>query len=108
MTQSRYSKLSSLVVSLVVQQILPTGNGFGGSNLNISSEQELVLPVISSSISISGCNVPISTHTNQNSAPLVIEVGKIALLAGWFWCLIAVNFCSDRIVALANFCDRDS
>jgi hypothetical protein len=105
MTQSRYSRLSALVVSPIVQQTLPTGNGFGGSILKIRSGQELALPIVSSSVLISDCTAPISL---QNSSPLVIEVAKIAILAFWFWCLIAVNFCSDSIVALSDFCAQDS
>jgi hypothetical protein len=104
MMHPRFSLLTDLVTSPLVQKPLPTGNGFGGSNLKIDQLSECVFPIVSSSVSFSDCPVPSEI---KQSSPLVIEVGKIVLLALWFWCLIGADFCADRIGMIAAFSAQD-
>jgi hypothetical protein len=97
MIQPRYPRLSAFGISPVTGRKLSTGNGFGGSNLKISRREELVFSIVSSSVLISDCTPAIVI---ERSSPLVIEVGKIVVLACWFWCLIGANFCVDSISAI--------
>ena len=100
MIQRRYSSFSALVISPLVQAKFATGKGFGGSNLNkIVQFQELVEPISGSSAMILDDSAPICA---QQSSPLVIQVGKIALLTCWFWCSIGANFCANSISAIAH------
>jgi hypothetical protein len=105
MLQPRYSRLSSLLTTPLSKQALPTGKGFGGSRLDRTHFKELVFPVVSSSVSIADCSPPISI---EQSSPLIIEVGKIFLLALWLWCSIGANFCADSINALVASCGSDA
>lgn len=104
MLQHRYSKLSSLESNRRSQQMLPTGNGFGGSNLNINRSEQLVFSIVTSSEVIPDCTRSID---GRASSPLVIEVGKIVLLACWLWCSIGVSFCSESISAIAYSFSQD-
>jgi hypothetical protein len=104
MLQHRYSNLSSLESSRRSQQILPTGNGFGGSNLNINQSEQLVFSIVTSSEVIPDCTRSID---GRASSPLVIEAGKIVLLACWLWCSIGASFCSESISAIACSFSQD-
>jgi hypothetical protein len=104
MLQHRCSQLSSLESSRCSQQILPTGNGFGGSNLKIDRPEQLVFSIVTSSEVIPDCTQSIDARP---SSPLVIEVGKIVLLACWLWCSIGVSFCSESISAIAYSFSQD-
>jgi hypothetical protein len=103
MLQPRLLRSSSFITPLVRQK-LPTGNGFGGSNLNIVRLQELVVPIINSSFLIA--DRKLSSNTQQQS-PLIIEVGKIFLLALWLWCSIGANFCCNIISLIASLSTPD-
>ncbi len=99
MIQRRYSSFSALVISPLVQVKFATGKGFGGSNFNkIGHFQQLVVPIggstMTSDDTASSCDI--------HSSPLVIQVGKIALLACWFWCLMGANFCANSISTIAH------
>lgn len=98
------ARLSSCRTSSLVPQILPTGNGFGGSSLKNIRFQTLVLPIGSSCILSSDRQRSIST---KQQSPLVIEVGKIVLLAVWLWCLIGANFCYDSLSSIASLDAQD-
>jgi hypothetical protein len=104
MLQPRYSRLSSLATTAIARSKLATGKGFGGSLLQRVPEQELVFPVISSSVSIAACQPSISV---RQSSPLIVEVGKIVLLAGWLWLSIGANFCGDRISSIVSTYSQD-
>jgi hypothetical protein len=103
MLEPRYSRLSALTTSSIARQILPTGNGFGGSNFKSRRFQVEALPVIISSTSILDRSTPIELQTS----PLFIEVGKIILLACWLWCSIGANFCLNSVGAVVDFCTQD-
>jgi hypothetical protein len=105
MLQPRYSRLSSFVTMPILKHTLPTGRGFGGSNFNSTQFQSLVFPVVSSAVSLAECPPPIS---DRQSSALIIEVGKIFLLALWLWCAIGANFCFNSINALAAYCAADT
>ncbi len=99
MIQPRYSRLSSLAKSSLIQRNLPTGNGFGGSSLKLTQAEELVFSIVTDSVSISPYTTPICV---EQPSPLVIEVGKIVVVALWFWCLIGANFCFDSISTIVQ------
>jgi hypothetical protein len=103
MLQPRSLRSSSFITPLV-RQTLPTGNGFGGSNLKIVRLQELVFPIVNSSLLIADRNLSSST---QQQSPLIIEVGKIFLLALWLWLSIGANFCFTSISSIASFSTPD-
>jgi hypothetical protein len=103
MLEPRYSRLSSLRTSPIARQILPTGNGFGGSNFKSVRFEVVALPVIISSTSILDRSTPIELQ----SSPLLVEVGKIFLLACWLWCSIGANFCLNSVGAIVDFCTQD-
>lgn len=106
MLQHRYSNLSSLESNRRSQQILPTGNGFGGSNLNlnINRSEQLVFSIVTSSEVIPDCTRSID---GRASSPLVIEAGKIILLACWLWYSIGASFCSESISAITCSFSQD-
>jgi hypothetical protein len=103
MLEPRYSRLSSLATSPITRQTLPTGNGFGGSNLQPDLLPEQLLSVVISSTAISDRSEPIE----RPSSPLIIEVGKIFLLGCWLWCSIGANFCLDSVDAIVGFYTQD-
>jgi hypothetical protein len=104
MIQPRYSRLSSRSSNPMFRQALPTGKGFGGSSLKFNQSKELVFSIVSDSVSISGDRTPVY---NEPTAPLVIEVGKIIVVALWFWCLIGANFCFDSVTTIIGYGTQD-
>jgi hypothetical protein len=106
MLQHNYFKLSSLESSRRSQQLLPTGNAFGASNLKLERSEDLVIAIASSS-------EPTPERTSsiehrRSTSPLVIRAGKIVLLSCWLWCSIGVNFCSNNISAIACSFSQDA
>jgi hypothetical protein len=83
---------------------LPTGNGFGGSSLNATAADELVFAIVSDSASIADYQIPVWI---EQPSPLVIEAGKIAVIAVWLWCLIGADFCVDLIGTIVSYCSQD-
>jgi hypothetical protein len=83
MIQPRYSRLSSFAESSLIRQSLPTGNGFGGV-------ADYAIPV----------------YIEQPS-PFVVEVGKIFVVAIWFWCLIGADFCFSMISTIVRYGAQD-
>jgi hypothetical protein len=104
MQHPRYPRLSSLVTTPLAKHVLPTGKWFGCSTLNINQVPSSVFPLVSSAIFIAECTPPVIV---KQSSPLIIEVGKILLLALWLWCSIGANFCFNSINALAAYCTSD-
>jgi hypothetical protein len=104
MIQPRSSRLSSRSSSPMFRQGFPTGKGFGGSCLKLNQSPELVFSIVSDSVSISDYQAPVY---NEPTAPLVVEVGKIILVAIWFWCLIGTNFCFDSINTIRHYGAQD-
>jgi hypothetical protein len=98
MLQPRYFR-SSFIVTRPVRQVLPTGKGFGGSNLAIGwDREELVSPLAANSCS--GAARP--------QSPLLVEFTKILCLALWLWCLVGANFCANSVTAIANVYTQDA
>jgi hypothetical protein len=99
MLQPRYSKPSFFVGNPPIRRSLPTGKGFGGSNLNLDFDGELALPLLNPAlpIAVSPQSVPL-----PQQSPLLVEVLKIVGLALWLWCLLGANFFVDRVGAIAN------
>jgi hypothetical protein len=93
MLQPRYSKQSSFIANPIVCHSLPTGKGFGGSNLQLDGDR---FPVAQ----IAPFMAPIAA---PQQLPLVAEFGKIVFLAAMFWCLLGINFCVNLIAAISNF-----
>jgi hypothetical protein len=100
MLQPHSFGLSQLVTSSLSRTKLPTGKSFGSSTLNMVSLPELVLPIAIDSESIVDNT---SEIVQQQPRSLAIEVGKIVVVALWFWCLVGANFCADTINSIANF-----
>lgn len=103
MLEPRYSRLSSLATSPISRPTLATGKSFGGSSLQIDRLSERVISVVISSTTISDRSTPIE----KQSSPLIIEVGKIFLLACWLWCAIGANFCLTSISAIMGAYTQD-
>ena len=104
MLQNNYFKLSSLESSRRSQQLLPTGNAFGASNLKLDRSDDLGFEIASSSEPM-----PDRTSINvRSSSPLVIKAGKIVVLSCWLWCSIGVNYCSNNISAIACSFSQDA
>lgn len=91
------------VISPVVQAQPPTGIGFGCSNLKIDIQSN-VLPIVGSSPISVDCTPPVSISPQS---PLVVEVGKIALLILWFWCSIGARFCLSSIATIVSNSTQD-
>jgi hypothetical protein len=104
MIQPRYSRLSSFAESSLIRQSLPTGNGFGGSTLNLTQSQELVFAIASSSVSVADYAIPVYI---EQPSPFVVEVGKIFVVAIWFWCLIGADFCFSMISTIVRYGAQD-
>lgn len=104
MIQPRYSKLSCLGTGTVVKKRLPTGRGFGGSDLEITQLQTSAFSIVSSTVLRADDQLPVAT---LQSSPLVIEAGKIIVVMIWFWCLIGANYCFDIINAIAGYGSQD-
>jgi hypothetical protein len=104
MIQPRSSRLSPRSTNTQILQELPTGNGFGGSNLNATQAEELVFAIVSDSASIADYQIPVLI---EQPSPLVIEAGKIAVTAVWLWCLIGADFCVDLIGTIVSYCSQE-
>ena len=104
MIHPRYSKLSFLGTGTVAKKGLPTGRGFGRSDLKITQLQTSVLPIVSSTVLRADDRLPIAT---LQSPPLVIEAGKIIVVTIWFWCLIGANYCVDLVNSIAGYGSQD-
>ena len=98
MLHPRFLKSSAFGTPLI-RQPLPTGNGFGSSSLNIARLQELGFEVISSSRR--SAVHPLANRTQPWSS-LLLEVGKIFLLALWLWCAIGFNSCFNGLEYLGS------
>jgi hypothetical protein len=101
MLDPHQARSSISVTSRLVTQNLATGNSFGSSSLKIVRYPVLVFSIAND---VAGAR---STHPPQSSS-LVIEVGKIILLALWFWCAIGANFCADLISDLVGIYTQDA
>jgi hypothetical protein len=91
MPQRNYFKLSRRLFGNFRRQILPTGNNFGASNLDIlplrRSSQAIATPTISNYLIFA-----------PRLSLLAIQILSIILLVIWFWCLLAID-CYYRIFA---------
>jgi hypothetical protein len=99
MLQPRYSKPSCFVGNPPIRRSLPTGKGFGGSNLNLDLDRALALPLLNPALPIA---VSPQLVAVQQQSPLLVEVVKIVGLALWLWCLLGANFCVNCVEAIAN------
>jgi hypothetical protein len=79
MLQPHHSKLSAPGLSHPRQEMLPTGNNFGGSNL----------PVLPSKISTPVDLVSRFVLIAQELSELSIQLFSLILVTIWFWCLLA-------------------
>ncbi len=104
MLKQRCSKLPPLEFIRCSQQILPTGNGFGGSNLKLHLPEQSILPIVASAEVIPD----LAPSIDAPPSPLVIEAGKILLLACWLWCSLGANFCSESITAIVCSLSQDA
>jgi hypothetical protein len=104
MLKQRCSKLPPLEFIRCSQQILPTGNGFGGSNLKLDLPEQSISPIVASAEVIADR----APSIDAPSSPLVIEAGKILLLACWLWCSLGANFCSESITAIVCSLSQDA
>jgi hypothetical protein len=73
MLQPHHSKLSPL------QQVLPTGNNFGGSNLNTLPSKRFIDGEIWSSFVL----------FIRGLGSLSIQILSLILVTIWFWCVLA-------------------
>jgi hypothetical protein len=103
MPEPRHPRLSAFATPLV-RSALPTGNGFGVSNLKVLRCPELVFPIEDSSVM--KARFPVSIYTQQSS-PLIVQVGQIAILALWLWCAIGADFCFNSVRAISTYGTQD-
>jgi hypothetical protein len=104
MLQRRYSQCSTLAISHLVRPKLPTGKGFGYSNFQLVRLPELVSPIANDATICETASEPIGV---EESSPLIVKVGQIALLVFWLWCSIGANFCLESINAIATYSAKD-
>jgi hypothetical protein len=120
MIKPRYSRLLPLSTSTRIQRNLPTGNSFSGSNLSIIQSEKLAFSIVTDAVLISEdptlasipqsggyCKSKRSATANEQQSPLVIEAGKILVVAIWFWCLIGANFCLDSLSTIVRYWIQD-
>ncbi len=110
MIQPRYSKVLSVSTHTSVRPNLPTGKNFSGSSLGVIQSDKLLLSILTDSISTPTASAAIphsGGDANEPQSPLVIEAGKILVVAIWFWCLIGANFCWDSLSTIARYCIQD-
>ena len=104
MIEPRSSRLRPCPTSASIQKNLPTGKNFSGSSLSVIQPEKLVFSIVTDTISV-------SDHTrlgsSEQQSPLVIEAGKILVVAIWFWCLIGANFCFDSFSTIVRYCVQD-
>ena len=94
---------SVVFTTRLVRQVSPTGTGFGSSSLNTVRLQKLGFEIVSSS-ERSAAHI---ANRTQPWSSLLIEVGKIFLLALWLWCAIGFNFCFNGTDSLADCSTQD-
>jgi hypothetical protein len=104
MIQPRYSRLSRRSTKTQTRQELPTGSSFGGSSLKATSAAELTFLIEHDSAPVADYQIPVWI---EQPSPLVIEAGKIAVIAVWFWCLIGADFCFDLIGTIVSYCSQE-
>jgi hypothetical protein len=102
MSQPRYP--ISAFVTPVVRSALPTGKGFGGSNLKVFRCPELLVPSVDGSVI--NARYPVSIDTQQSS-PLIVKVCKIFVLSLWLWCAIGADFCVNSVRAISTYGTQD-
>lgn len=102
MSQPRHP--TSAFVTPLVRSALPTGKGFGGSNLNVFQCPELLVPSIDGSVVNAG--YPVSIYTQQSS-PLIVKVGKILVLSLWLWFAIGADFCLNSVRTISTYKTQD-
>jgi hypothetical protein len=111
MIDPRSSRLRPYSTSANIQRNLPTGKSFSGSSLSLIQSDKLLLSIVADSILIADpafASVPQSGgYANEPQSPLVIEAGKIVIVAVWFWCLIGANFCFDSLSTIVSSCFQD-
>ncbi len=120
MIEPRSSRLLPASTGFKIQRNLPTGKSFSGSSLSIIQPDKLVFSIVTDSVSISDhptipaipqsggyCKGKRSATANEPQSPLVLEAGKILVVAIWFWCLIGANFCFDSISTIFRYCIQD-
>jgi hypothetical protein len=104
MIEPRSSRLRPLSTSDGIHRNLPTGKSFSGSSLSTIQPEKLVFSIVTDTVSV-------SDHTTlasiKQQSPLVIEAGKILVVAIWFWCLIGANFCFDSLSTIVRYCIQD-
>ena len=93
---------SSAFVTPLARQTFPTGNGFGSSSLHTIRCQISGFKTIND-LASSTVKIP----TRIQPASLLIEVGKIFLLALWLWCAIGCDFCFRGMNSLAHYATQD-
>jgi hypothetical protein len=112
MIEPRSSRLRPLSTSDSIHRNLPTGKSFSGSSLSTIQPEKLVFSIVTDSVSVSDhatlVSIPQSGgYANEQQSPLVIEAGKILVVAIWFWCLIGANFCFDSLSTVVRYCIQD-
>jgi hypothetical protein len=120
MIDPRSSRLLPVSTGATTQKNLPTGNNFSGSSLSSIQPETSVFSIVTDSVSISDrttippipqsrgyCEGKRDLITNEQQSPLVVEAGKILVVAIWFWCLIGANFCFDSLSTIVRYCLQD-
>jgi hypothetical protein len=112
MIEPRSSRLRPLSTSDSIHRNLPTGKSFSGSSLSTIQPEKLVFSIVPDSVSVSDHTTLVSIsqsggYANEQQSPLVIEAGKILVVAIWFWCLIGANFCFDSLSTVVRYCIQD-
>jgi hypothetical protein len=128
MIEPRSSRLRPCPTSVSIQKNLPTGKNFSGSSLSVIQPEKLVFSIVTDTISVSDHtrlgSIPQSggyyiwrkpvvgtskrdPTAKEQQSPLVIEAGKILVVAIWFWCLIGANFCFDSLSMIVRYCMQD-
>ncbi len=120
MIEPRSSRLRPLSTSDSIHRNLPTGKSFSGSSLSTIEPEKLVFSIVTDTISVSDHtrlgSIPQSggyfqgkrfATANEQQSPLVIEAGKILVVAIWFWCLIGANFCFDSFSTIVRYYVQD-
>ena len=120
MIDPRSSRLLPVETGASTQRNLPTGNNFSGSSLSSIQQETSVFSIVTDSVSISDhktipsipqsggyCEGKRSATANEQQSPLVVEAGKILVVAIWFWCLIGANFCFDSLSTIVRYFLQD-
>jgi hypothetical protein len=128
MIEPRSSRLRPLSTSDRTYRNLPTGKNFSGSSLSAIQPEKLVFSIVTDSVSASDHTTIVSipqsggyciwrkpavgtskrsATANEQQSPLVVEAGKILVVAIWFWCLIGANFCVDSLSTIVSYWMQD-